>query len=71
MKKKLLKNLLALVIGGALSSAAAVEIDPDHFGKSLKAMGKQVFQASKDAVLSYIASLIGVDKEALSTARAA
>lgn len=39
--------------------------------QSLKAMGKQVFQASKEAVLSYVSSLIGVQKEALSQARAA
>lgn len=51
MKKKLLKNLLALVIGGALSSAAAVEIDPDHFGKSLKDMGKQAAAGGAGALI--------------------
>lgn len=36
MKKSLMKNLLAMALGGALSSAAVVKIDPDHFKESLK-----------------------------------
>ena len=40
MKKWLLKNVLAIVIGGALSGAGAARIDPDHIGKSLKEVGK-------------------------------
>lgn len=36
MKKSLLKNLLAMALGGALSSVAVVKVDPDHFQESLK-----------------------------------
>lgn len=39
--------------------------------QSLKAMGKEQFQLSKDATLAYLAELIGVTTEQLSQARAA
>lgn len=39
--------------------------------QSLRAMGKQEFQASKDAVLGYISDLIGVKPSELEQARAA
>lgn len=39
--------------------------------QSLRAMGKQDFQASKDAVLGIIAGMIGTEAEALDRARAA
>ena len=40
LKKKILKHLAALVIGGALSGAAGAQIDPDHIGQSFKELGK-------------------------------
>lgn len=39
--------------------------------QSMKAMGKEAFAASKDAVLTYLAELIGVTTEQLSQAKAA
>lgn len=51
MKKKILKHILALAIGGALSSASAVQIDPDHFGKSMKDMGAQAAAGAAAAVV--------------------
>lgn len=39
--------------------------------QSQKAMGKEMFQASKDAVLAYVSALIGVDRQELERARAA
>lgn len=39
--------------------------------QSQKAMGKEMFQASKDAVLSYVSDLIGVDRQELEHSRAA
>lgn len=39
--------------------------------QSTRAMGREKFEASKQAVLSYVAGLIGVEREALSQARAA
>lgn len=51
MKKALLKNVLALAIGGAVASAVGVRIDPDHFGKSLKEMGTQAAMGAGLAVI--------------------
>jgi hypothetical protein len=38
--KKLLKNVAAIAIGGALTGGAAAKIDPDHFKDSLKNLGR-------------------------------
>lgn len=39
--------------------------------QSQKAMGREAFNASKDAVLAYVSELIGVDRQQLDQARAA
>lgn len=39
MKKMILKHILAIALGGAFSAVGAAQIDPDHFGKSLKDAG--------------------------------
>lgn len=38
--KFILKHVAAAALGGALSAGAAAKIDPDHFGKSVKDLGK-------------------------------
>ena len=39
MKKKLIKQIVAIALGGAFSGIGAAQVDPDHFGKSLKTAG--------------------------------
>jgi hypothetical protein len=51
MKKAILKNVLALALGGAISSMVGVKIDPDHFGKSVKELGTQAAMGAGLAVI--------------------
>lgn len=39
MKKAILKNVLAIALGGAFSAVGAARLDPSHFGKSLTDAG--------------------------------
>jgi len=52
MRKKILKNLAALALGGAISSMVGVKIDPEHFGKSLRELGAQAAMGAGLAVVS-------------------
>lgn len=52
VKKKLLKNLAALAIGGFISGASTALLDPEHFGDSLKALAKAGAAGAGIAVVS-------------------
>lgn len=54
-----------IVVSGAVVTEYTAQ------SQSMRSMGKERFQASKDAVLTYLAELIGVTTEQLSKARAA
>lgn len=40
MKQKILKQVFALALGGALTGAAGATIDPEHFKSSFTELGK-------------------------------
>ena len=52
MKKKIAKQILALVLGGAFSAVGAAQMDPDHLGKSLKNAGALAGMGAMTALVS-------------------
>lgn len=57
MKKKLIKQIVAIALGGAFSGLGAAQVDPDHFSGSLKAAGVM-------AGMGAITALVGLNTRA-------
>lgn len=51
LRKAILKQLLAVALGGACTALAGAKIDPDHLGASLKELGKLAATGSAIGVI--------------------